>query len=80
MAKVDPIPADYPRVTPYLTIEGGAKAIDFYCDILGAKERVRMDGPDGKVGHAELQNRWSCSPTRSPTWAAPRRRRSEDRP
>jgi PhnB protein len=54
MAKVDPIPADYPRVTPYLSIDGAAKAIDFYCDILGAKERMRMEGPDGKVGHAEL--------------------------
>jgi PhnB protein len=54
MAKVDPIPEAYPRVTPYLSIDGAAKAIDFYKDILGAEERVRMDGPDGKVGHAEL--------------------------
>ena len=54
MAKVDPIPAYYPRVTPYLTIDGAAKAIDFYTDILGATVRGRMDGPDGKVGHAEL--------------------------
>jgi PhnB protein len=55
MAKVNPVPADYPRVTPYLSIEGAAAAIDFYCNILGAKERVRMPGPEGKVGHAELQ-------------------------
>ena len=34
---------------------GAAKAIDFYCNILGATERVRMGGPDGKVGHAELE-------------------------
>jgi PhnB protein len=54
MAKVDPIPSEYPRVTPYLSIDGAAKAITFYCDILGADERVRMNGPDGKVGHAEL--------------------------
>jgi PhnB protein len=54
MAKVDPIPKDYPRVTPYLSIDGAAKAIDFYRDIFGATERVRMAGPDGKVGHAEL--------------------------
>ena len=54
MAKVNPIPTEYPRVTPYLSIDGAAKAIDFYCDILGATERVRMAGPDDKIGHAEL--------------------------
>jgi PhnB protein len=54
MPTVDPIPSNYPRVTPYLSVDGAAKAIDFYCDILGAKERMRMEGPDGKVGHAEL--------------------------
>ena len=54
MAKVDPIPSNYPKVTPYLSVDGAAKAIDFYCDILGATVRGRMDGPDGRVGHAEL--------------------------
>jgi PhnB protein len=52
MAK--PIPDDYPRVTPYLYIDGAGAAIDFYCSVLGAKERMRMSGPDGRVGHAEL--------------------------
>ena len=51
---VDPIPPNYPRVSPYLSVEGAADAIRFYCDVLGATERGRMDGPDGKVGHAEL--------------------------
>jgi PhnB protein len=55
MAKVKPIPDDYPRVMPYLHINGAAAAIDFYGKVLGAKERMRMDGPDGKVGHCELQ-------------------------
>jgi PhnB protein len=54
MAKVEPIPSNYPRLSPYLSIKGAAKAIDFYCDILGATVRGRMDGPDGNVGHAEL--------------------------
>jgi PhnB protein len=54
MAEVNPIPDEYPRVTPYLSIEGAAEAISFYCDILGAKERMRMPGPDGKIAHAEL--------------------------
>jgi PhnB protein len=55
MAKVDPIPVEDPRVTPYLSVDGAAKAIDFYRDILGATERGRMGGPDGRIGHAELE-------------------------
>jgi PhnB protein len=55
MATVDPIPTDYPRVTPYLSIEGAAAATEFYGSVFGATERVRLDGPDGKVGHAEMQ-------------------------
>ena len=51
---VQPIPEGYPRVTPYLSIAGAADAIDFYCKILGASERMRMDGPDDSIGHAEL--------------------------
>ena len=55
MADVKPIPDDYPRVTPYLHVEGAAEAIDFYTKVLGAEERMRMPGPDGKLGHAELE-------------------------
>jgi PhnB protein len=55
MAKVNPIPDNYPRVTPYLCIDGAAAAIDFYREVLGATERGRMSGPDGKVAHAELE-------------------------
>jgi PhnB protein len=54
MASVKPIPDGYHSVTPYLYIKGAAKAIDFYRQVFGAKERMRMDGPDGSVGHAEL--------------------------
>ena len=50
-----PIPDDYPRVTPSLIVDGAGAAIDFYCSVLGATERVRMPGPDGRIGHAELQ-------------------------
>ena len=52
---VNPIPEGYPRVTPYLIVGDGAAAIDFYTSVLGATERMRMGGPDGKVGHAELE-------------------------
>jgi len=55
MAKVDPIPANYPRVIPYLSVDGAADAIAFYSNVLGAKERGIMKGPDDKVGHAELE-------------------------
>jgi len=56
MPDVDPIPAGYPRVTPYLCCRDAAAAIDFYKDVLGAVERMRMPGdtPD-TVGHAELE-------------------------
>lgn len=52
---VNPIPEGYPRVTPYLIVDGAADAIDFYMKVLGAKERMRMAGAEGKVGHAELE-------------------------
>lgn len=52
---VKPIPDEYPRVMPYLIVDGAAAAIDFYKSVFGATERVRMSGPDGRIGHAELQ-------------------------
>jgi PhnB protein len=52
---VKPIPDDFPRVTPYLCVEGAAAAIDFYTDVFGAVERMRMPAPDGRLGHAEVQ-------------------------
>lgn len=55
MSKVNPIPTNYPRVSPYLAIDGAAAAIEFYGDVLGASPRgdvMRM--PDGRIGHAEL--------------------------
>jgi PhnB protein len=55
MSDVKAIPDNYPRVTPYLYIDGASEAIDYYGKVLGATERGRMDGPDGKVGHAELE-------------------------
>jgi PhnB protein len=55
MADVQPIPEGYPQVIPYLMVDGGNEAIDFYTNVLGAKERMRMPGPDGRIGHAELE-------------------------
>jgi len=50
----EPIPAGFPRVTPYLIVDGAAEAIDFYTSVLGASERMRLPMGDGRLGHAEL--------------------------
>src|ERR1019366_4210181 len=55
MSKVHYIPKGYNTITPYLVIKGAAKAIEYYKNVFGATVVVRMDGPDGRVGHAELQ-------------------------
>jgi PhnB protein len=56
MAKsVNPIPEGYHTLTPYLYIRGAADAIEFYKKAFSAKELFRMPGPDGKIGHAEIQ-------------------------
>ena len=55
MSKVSHIPKDYNTVTPYLVIKGAAQAIEYYKKVFGATELFRMNGPDGKVGHAEIK-------------------------
>jgi PhnB protein len=56
MAKdVNPIPEGYHSVTPYLAVDDGARAIEFYKKVFGATEVMRMNGPDGKVSHAEVK-------------------------
>ena len=52
---VQPVPEGYHTLIPYLAVDDAAKAIEFYKKALGAKERARIDGPDGKIGHAELE-------------------------
>ncbi len=53
--KVEPIPAEYPGVTPYLAVNDAAAAIEFYQTGFGAIELMRLPGPDGKIGHAEVK-------------------------
>jgi PhnB protein len=55
VTKAKAIPDGYHTVTPYLSVQNAAQAIDFYKKALGAVEIYRMDMPGGKVGHAELQ-------------------------
>jgi PhnB protein len=51
---VKPIPDGYHSITPYLIVDGGAAALDFYAKAFGAKEIMRFE-QGGKIGHAEIQ-------------------------
>lgn len=53
--KVNPVPPGYHTITPNLTVHDPAKAIDFYRRAFGAEEKMRMDGPNGTVMHAEMK-------------------------
>ncbi len=55
MKKVNPIPRGYHTVTPYLTVEGVAKLIEFLKKAFDAKEKERMTRPNGTIGHAEVK-------------------------
>jgi PhnB protein len=48
------IPEGYQSLTPYLIVWNASKAIDFYKQVFGAEQLMRMDAPGGKVGHVEL--------------------------
>jgi uncharacterized glyoxalase superfamily protein PhnB len=50
-----PVPEGFHTVTPHLICSNAAHAIDWYKKALGAEEKSRALGPDGKVMHAELQ-------------------------
>ncbi len=52
---VQPIPDGYHTATPYMIVDGAGEAIKFYEKAFGATELMRMPGPDGKIGHAEIQ-------------------------
>ena len=53
-ARPNPIPGSYRRVTPCLTVQGAAKALEFYAAVFGATERMRTPGPGGTIVHAEI--------------------------
>jgi PhnB protein len=54
------IPEGYHSVTPYLAVHDAAAALEFYRQAFGARERMRMPAPGGKVGHAEIEIGGSC--------------------
>ena len=55
MNEIEKIPKDYHSITPVLIVKNGDKAIEFYKNGFGVKERCRMKAPDGKIAHAELK-------------------------
>jgi PhnB protein len=55
MSNVAPIPPQYGTLTPYLVLSGCARAIEFYKNVFGAEEVMRMAGPNDSIGHAELR-------------------------
>src|SRR6201985_1345138 len=55
MAGVSPIPEGSHSVQPYMMFAGCDKAMEFYAKAFGAREVMCMKGPDGMVGHAEMQ-------------------------
>ena len=53
--KVSFMPAGYHTVTPYLACGDAAGAIEFYKRAFAASEIIRIPGPNGKIGHAEVR-------------------------
>ena len=54
-AKVKPIPTGYHAITPYLIIDGAARAIEFYREAFDAKEMLRIPASNDRIGHAEIK-------------------------
>ena len=42
------------EVYPYLHVKDAARAIAFYSEAFGAREKFRLTEPSGRIGHAEL--------------------------
>src|SRR5438105_10317661 len=55
MSAVKSVPEGYPSLSPYLIVRDGAAAIEFYQKVFGATLRLKLDGPGGRIGHAELE-------------------------
>jgi PhnB protein len=53
--KVLPVPKGYRTITAHLVCRNAAGAMTFYTKAFGAKTRLSMPTPDGKVAHAEMQ-------------------------
>ncbi|HTO70970.1 MAG TPA: VOC family protein [Myxococcota bacterium] len=47
-------PAASATITAYLCCKGAVGALDFYKQAFGALETMRVQGPDGSIGHAQI--------------------------
>jgi PhnB protein len=52
---VSSVPPGYHSVTPYIIVDGAARALEWYVRALGARELMRISMPGGKLGHAEIE-------------------------
>jgi PhnB protein len=52
---VEYMPSGHHTVTPYLVVEGAERLMTFIIDVLDGTETVRMQGPDGRIAHAEIR-------------------------
>ena len=53
--RVAAVPPGYHTVTPHLVCRDAAGAIEFYRRAFNARQRLRMDDPQGRVAHGELR-------------------------
>ena len=49
------VPEGYHTLTPYLIIDGAARAIEFYKRAFDARELMRIPAPNDRIGHAEIK-------------------------
>jgi uncharacterized glyoxalase superfamily protein PhnB len=54
-AKPDPIPEGYGTVTPWIITKDTARVIEFIEAVFGGAELGRVEGPPGRIGHAEVR-------------------------
>lgn len=52
---VKKIPDGYHSVAPYLIVPNAEEAISFYVKAFRATENMRLNMPDGSIGHAEIR-------------------------
>jgi PhnB protein len=77
--KINAIPVGPRAITAYLTIKGAAAGIEYYKKAFGAKELMRWTGPDGRVGHAEIEINGTPVFISDEQWGTPRSRSTERR-
>lgn len=52
---VKTVPDDYPTLTPSLTLTDAASAMEYYRNVFGARESMRLVETNDRIGHAEMQ-------------------------